>query len=65
MPIVQCTHCGIRQYAAAAYVARPRCLRCDAPLDPPRPAPRAAGEPAGAGAGAARGATKEESRCDS
>ena len=32
MPLVDCPRCGIRQYAAIAYVAQPRCVACDAPL---------------------------------
>jgi hypothetical protein len=31
-----CAHCGIRQYAAASYVAEPRCGVCDAPLARPK-----------------------------
>lgn len=32
MPMSDCPHCGVRQYAAASYVEQPRCVACDSPL---------------------------------
>jgi hypothetical protein len=33
VPMLSCPRCGIRQYAAVAYVEEPRCVGCESPLD--------------------------------
>ena len=32
MPMLECPHCGVRQYAAASYVEQPRCVICESAL---------------------------------
>jgi hypothetical protein len=47
--MLKCPHCGIRQYAAASYVADARCHRCDARLaraKDPQPGRRLLDQPA-------------------
>jgi hypothetical protein len=34
--MLNCPHCGIRQYTAASYLELPRCVVCDGPLDLPK-----------------------------
>jgi hypothetical protein len=34
MPMLDCPHCGIRQYAAAPYVADAQCVECGECLAP-------------------------------
>jgi hypothetical protein len=29
MPMLECPRCAIRQYAAASYAGRPRCVACE------------------------------------
>jgi hypothetical protein len=36
MPMVRCTECCVRQYAATPYVTVPECVGCGRPLLPPR-----------------------------
>jgi hypothetical protein len=33
VPIRECPHCGIRQYAQVSYVTRIECVHCGRPLD--------------------------------
>jgi hypothetical protein len=33
--MLECPHCGIRQYTAASCLELPRCVVCDGPLDLP------------------------------
>ncbi|HEY0343320.1 MAG TPA: hypothetical protein VGC59_01660 [Solirubrobacteraceae bacterium] len=38
MPMLECSHCGTRQYAAASYVTEVRCAVCDGRLARPKSA---------------------------
>jgi hypothetical protein len=40
--MLDCPQCGIRQYAAASYLAEPRCVECESPLGYPKSPPPAA-----------------------
>src|SRR3954452_22670817 len=38
VPMLECLHCGIRQYAAKSHVEQPKRLACDGPLGRPKSA---------------------------